>query len=126
MTDRYNQLEPRYQICKGFFNGCSNTDGVGPYLTSLQEIVIQAPLGLAIYYCYIRGLAERRPLELVHTSWPVAGVWYFYLSEAVKGFNYGFFKDYKSWSNIDKVVHDFVLFVVTFLTGCFARVTFTF
>lgn len=83
MTARYNELEPRYnpQV------QCSY-DGVTVFLTSWQEILLQAPLGLLLFYGYWRGKAWRYPLEIIFNAWSVAGVWYFYGSEFVLNFPY--------------------------------------
>ena len=43
MRDRYNELEPRY---------VSNEMVVA--MTSYQEILLQTPLGLALFYAYWR------------------------------------------------------------------------
>lgn len=79
MTERYNELEPRYALAASY-------DGVTVFLTSWQEILIQCPCGLALFYAYWRGKGWRYPLEIVFNCWSVAGVWYFYVSEPVLGF----------------------------------------
>ncbi len=83
MTQRYNELEPRYSpdVQKGY-------DGVTVFLTSWQEILLQAPLGLLLFYGYWRGRAWRYPVEIVFNAWSIAGVWYFYGSEFVLNFPY--------------------------------------
>lgn len=79
MTARYNELEPRYSMS-------SNYNGVTVLLTSAQELLIQTPCGLALFYGYWRGASWRYSLEIVFNMWSVAGVWYFYGSEFVLGF----------------------------------------
>lgn len=79
MTDYYNALEPRYVHS-------SKYDGVTVLLTSWQEILIQTPCGLLLFYAYWRNKSWRYPLELIFNGWSVAGVWYFYLSEPVLNF----------------------------------------
>ena len=79
MTARYNELEPRYSMS-------GNYNGVTVLLTSAQELLIQTPCGLALFYAYWRGASWRYPLEIIFNMWSVAGVWYFYGSEFVLGF----------------------------------------
>lgn len=78
MTPRYHELEPRY--------GMSGYVGVVVLLTSLQELFIQTPCGLLLFYAYWRGANWRLGVEVVFNMWSVAGVWYFYLSEVALGF----------------------------------------
>ena len=79
MTARYNELEPRYAMAGTY-------DGVTVFLTSWQEILIQTPCGLALFYAYWRGSNWKHGLEIIFNMWSVAGVWYFYGSEFVLGF----------------------------------------
>lgn len=79
MTQRYNELEPRYAFAGRY-------DGVTVLLTSCQELLIQTPCGLALYFAYHRGCSWRLPLEMVFNMWSVVGVWYFYGSEVALGF----------------------------------------
>lgn len=79
MTARYNELEPRYALVGTY-------DGVTVVLTSCQEILLQTPCGLALFYAYYRASNWRLPVEMVFNMWSVAGVWYFYGSEVVLGF----------------------------------------
>ena len=79
MTGRYNELEPRYALA----GTCA---GVTVVLTSWQELLVQAPCGLALFYAYWRGAPWQLPLEIVFNSWSVAGVLYFYGSEPALGF----------------------------------------
>ena len=79
MTARYNELEPRYAEAGSYA-------GATVLLTSWQEILIQTPCGLALFFAYWRGAAWRMPVEIVFNMWSVAGVWYFYFSEPVLAF----------------------------------------
>ena len=79
MTQRYNELEPRYTMIGTY-------DGVTVQLTSWQELLIQTPCGLALYYAYHRGSHWRLAVEIIFNMWSVGGVWYFYGSEFVLGF----------------------------------------
>ena len=79
MTARYNELEPRYALA-------GRCDGVTVVLTSWQELLIQTPCGLALFYAYWRRASWRLPLEIVFNCWSVAGVLYFYGSEPALGF----------------------------------------
>jgi hypothetical protein len=79
MTDRYNELEPRYAMKDEY-------DGVTVLLTSWQELLIQTPCALALFYGYWRRRPWRFPVEIIYNMWSVAGVWYFYGSEHVLGF----------------------------------------
>lgn len=78
MTARYNELEPRYAM--------AGYDGITVFLTSWQEILIQTPCGLALFYAYWRGSNWKHGLEIIFNMWSIAGVWYFYGSEFVLGF----------------------------------------
>jgi hypothetical protein len=79
MTDFYNALEPRYSKVGTY-------EGVTVQLTSWQEILIQTPCGLLLFYAYWRRMPWRYPLEIIFNMWSVAGVWYFYLSEPILNF----------------------------------------
>ena len=79
MTQRYNELEPRYVMVGTY-------DGVTVQLTSWQELLIQTPCGLALYYAYHRDCSWRLPVEIIFNMWSVGGVWYFYGSEFILGF----------------------------------------
>ena len=79
MSERYVQLEPRYGMADTY-------DGVTVILTSLQEICIQAPLGLVLFYACWRNKDWRAPVEIVFNMWSVAGVLYFYGSEFILKF----------------------------------------
>ncbi|CAE8675555.1 unnamed protein product, partial [Polarella glacialis] len=78
MTQRYHELEPRYAM-DGYV-------GVVVLLTSLQELCIQTPCGLFLFYAYWRGSSWRLGVEVIFNMWSIAGVWYFYVSEAILGF----------------------------------------
>jgi len=79
MTEYYNALEPRYAKVGTY-------DGVTVQLTSWQELLIQTPCGLLLFYGYWTRQSWRYPLELIFNCWSVAGVWYFYLSEPLLNF----------------------------------------
>jgi len=78
MTPRYHELEPRYAM--------GGYTGAVVFLTSLQELLLQTPCGLALFYAYWRGSNWRLGVEVIFNCYSVAGVWYFYLSEAWLGF----------------------------------------
>lgn len=78
MTQRYNELEPRYAM--------PGDAGVTVQLTSWQELLFQVPAGLMLFFAYHRGCSWRLPLEIAFCMWSVAGVWYFYGSEVVLGY----------------------------------------
>ena len=117
MTERYNELEPRYAapgckcICfqesKKKERSLTNAmltqmlmhiryplfspqpledGGVIVLLTSLQELCIQTPLGLILFFLIWTGNPYRLGCEIVFNCWSIAGVWYFYLSEPFLGF----------------------------------------
>ena len=79
MTARYNELEPRYAMAERY-------DGVTVLLTSWQELLIQVPCGLLLFFAYWRGSNWKHGLEIIFNMWSVAGVWYFYGSEFALGF----------------------------------------
>jgi hypothetical protein len=85
MTEQYNALEPRYAAAPGP-GPCGAYARSVVALTSLQEILFQAPLGMALYYAYHRRAAWRLPAEIVFNVCSVAGVWYFYGTEAYARF----------------------------------------
>lgn len=80
MTFQYNKVEPRYQV------GPMVPSGQSVFWTSMCEIFFQSPFCLLTYYAYVRGLAWRRPLEIVVGCLHIAGVWWFYVPEAYAGF----------------------------------------
>lgn len=80
MSARYLELEPRYAM-RGYV-------GVVVLLTSLQELLVQTPCGLLLFFAYWRGASWRLGVEVVFNVCSVGGVWYFYVSEAMLGFPY--------------------------------------
>ena len=79
MTQRYNELEPRYVMVGTY-------DGVTVQLTSWLELLVCTPCGLALYYAYHRDSRWRLPVEIIFNMLCVCGVWYFYGSEYILGF----------------------------------------
>ena len=79
MSERYKQLEPRYLMTNEYA-------GMPVLVTSLQEIFIQAPLGLLLFFGYYRNRSWTKPLEIVFNMWCVAGVLYYYGSEPLLNF----------------------------------------
>jgi len=79
MWQRYIQLDNRYgKPWEG--------DGVTVTITGIQEILIQAPTALFVYYAMYRGHDWRLAVEMVFNLASSFGTWYFYLAEALRGF----------------------------------------
>jgi len=75
MTLQYNALEGRYILPLSDFE--SNT----VHLSSLLEILVQAPLCLWVYYLIVHqgNSALRYAVEFCLCTLQMAGTWYFYL-----------------------------------------------
>ncbi len=79
MSERYKQLEPRY-LMPGRY------EGITVLITSIQEILIQTPCGLLLFYGYYNQKSWTKPVEIIFNMWCIAGVAYYYGSEPLLGF----------------------------------------
>jgi hypothetical protein len=80
MTVQYNRVEPRYAL------GAGDPVGAPVFFTSMMELLFQAPLGLLTFCLVHRGAPGRHTAALVLSVLHAAGVWYFYVPEALNGF----------------------------------------
>uniref|UniRef100_A0A7S2U1Z8 EXPERA domain-containing protein n=1 Tax=Lotharella oceanica TaxID=641309 RepID=A0A7S2U1Z8_9EUKA len=79
MWQRYIQLDRRY-------GKPWDGDGITVTITGLQEILIQAPSAMFVYYAMHRGHSWRLGVEMLFNLASTLGTWYFYLTEAFRGF----------------------------------------
>ena len=77
MSKQYLKVEPRYAF------GYMDVKGQSVFWTSMCEIFFQSPFCLLCFYAYHRNKSWRRPLEIIVSVLQVAGVWWFYVPEAV-------------------------------------------
>eukprot|EP00505_MAST-04D_sp_SCG-Rhode-Island_P000495 Stramenopile-MAST_4_protein_495 len=102
----YLQLEPRYGMD-------SNYNGVTCLLTSYQELLVQAPLGLFLFYGYWTGKTWTKPIEIAFNMWSVAGVLYYYGSEVILGFpNVHYPRNFEEAISFEMVLKFWVGFIV--------------
>ena len=59
--------------------------GIIVFMTSIQEVLVQAPCGLALYYAYYRNAPWRLAVEVIFNMASVGGVYYFYVADWVLG-----------------------------------------
>ena len=78
MSRQYLNVEPRYA------HGYLDLRGHSVFWTSMCEIFFQSPFCLLCFYAYHRNKSWRRPLEIIVSVLQVAGVWWFYVPEAVR------------------------------------------
>ena len=106
MSQRYLQLEPRYGMD-------TNYNGVTCLLTSYQELFVQTPLGLLLFYGYWRGKTWTKPIEIAFNMWSVAGVLYYYGSEVILGFpNIHYPRKFEESISFEMVLKFWIGFVV--------------
>ena len=79
MSERYKQLEPRYTMAGKY-------EGITVLITSIQELLIQTPCGLVLFYGYWNRKSWTKPIEIVFNMWCIAGVAYYYGSEPLLNF----------------------------------------
>jgi hypothetical protein len=106
MSQRYLQLEPRYGMDSSY-------NGVTCLLTSYQELLVQAPLGLFLFYGYWTGKTWTKPIEIAFNMWSVAGVLYYYGSEVILGFpNVHYPRNFEEAISFEMVLKFWVGFIV--------------
>ena len=80
MTTQYNRVEPRYAL------GLAHPAGAPVFMTSMLELFFQAPLGLLAFVAIHWRAPGRHTAALALALLHAAGVWYFYVPEALSGF----------------------------------------
>jgi hypothetical protein len=82
MSRQYTKVEPRY-----VYDILSDA-GAPVFFTSMLELFFQSPFGILAYFAYHRGLPFRHLAAFFVSVLHAAGVWYFYIPEALGGFRH--------------------------------------
>jgi len=80
LTTEYNIIEPRYKM------GLYHDAGQVVFMTSMIELLIQAPLCIVTYWGYYHNASWRYVTGVIVSVLHFSGVWWMYIPEALRNF----------------------------------------
>jgi len=80
MTEQYNILEPRYVM------GLYHDAGQVVFMTSMLELLLQAPLCLITYWGFYHNTGWKEATGIIASVLHFTGIWWMYVPEILRGF----------------------------------------